>query len=586
MSRLALWLTLGAMLAGCTGSIGETNGTRSGGPSATGTATGAGGSSVGSGSTGSGGSTVDMPPPPGDKPPSAEITCPSTTTETVGHRALRRLTNAELETTIRATFNLTATQWPGVNLPSDAASLDGFTNNVDSLTVGADYASGTLDGGKKIGTLVSTDPLLTQLLPCATKGDAACADTFVTTFGAKLYRRPLTAAEKARYIALYNKVIAAQSDFKSFVYWATMTMLQSPSVIYRSEIGAPDVASRFKLTPYEVATELAYTFSGGPPAADLLQLAATNQLSTPDQVEAAARTLVFNGQAVKPAFRDIVLQFSDQWLGLTGLSNLKKDAMAFPDFTSQIQDSMGEETRRFLSSVIFDDRGSVKSLLTAPYTFVDPTLAKYYGYGAATGVDFVRADRPATAGVGLLAQGSLLAVQANGLSTSPTRRGHLVRTRMLCTVVPPPGIVVGPIPPPSAANTTRQRYEDLHAVNPTCKACHSMMDQIGFALEHLDGAGRYRALEGTFAIDDTGTVTATSAGDLKVKGATELATAISSLPEVNNCVASYLAAYALGVSHDSAACLVSTATAELRGGTSLLDFYVRMARSEHFRSRQ
>jgi hypothetical protein len=584
MTRLALWVTLGTVLAGCTGAIGDVNGDRNGNASPTGTGS-TGSTGAGSGSTGAGGSSVvTPPPPPPDKPPSAEVTCPAMPKEIVGHRALRRLTNAELETTIRTTFNLSATQWPGVNLPSDAASLDGFTNNVDSLTVGPDYASGNFDGGKKIAALVSADPLLTQLLPCTTKGDAACADTFVSTFGPKLYRRPITPAEKARYIALYDKVIKA-SDFKSFVYWATTTMLQSPSVIYRSEIGAADAAG-FKLTPYEVATQLSYTFSGGPPAADLTQLAAANQLSTPDQVEAAARTLVFNGQAVKPAFRDIVLRFADQWLGLTGLSNLKKDAMSFPDFTSQIQDAMGEETRRFLSSVIFDDRGSVKSLLTAPYTFVDPTLAKYYGYGAATGVDFVRADRPATAGVGLLSQGSVLAVQANGLSTSPTRRGDLVRTRLLCTVVPPPGIVVGPIPPPSAANTTRQRYEDLHAVNPTCKACHSMMDPIGFALEHLDGAGRYRALEGTFNIDDSGTVANTSAGDLKVKGPTELATAVSSLPEVNDCVASYLAAYALGVSHDSAACLVSTATAELRGGTSLLDFYVRMARSEHFRTRQ
>src|SRR4051812_14713174 len=119
-------------------------------------------------------------------------------------------------------------------------------------------------------------------------------------------------------------------------------MLQSPNLIYRSEIGAPDGAG-FKLTPYEVATELAYTFSGGPPTAALTQVATAGQLSTPDQVEAAARTLVFDGMAVRPAFRDIVMRFADQWLGLTGLSNLKKDATIFPDFTSQVQDSMAEE---------------------------------------------------------------------------------------------------------------------------------------------------------------------------------------------------------------------------------------------------
>jgi hypothetical protein len=272
-------------------------------------------------------------------------------------------------------------------------------------------------------------------------------------------------------------------------------------------------------------------------------------------------------------------------LGLTGLSNLQKDATLFPDFTTQVQDSMGEETRRFLSAVILEDRGTVKTLLNAPYTFVDQALSRYYGFGAPTGTDFVHADRPAAWGVGLLSQGSVMSVQANGLSSSPTRRGHMVRTRMLCTVIGPPPKVVDPIPPPTDAQTTRQRYEVLHG-NAGCKACHNLMDPIGFAFEHLDGAGRFRAMEGRFDIDDTGTVAGTSAGDLKVKGPTELATAISGLPEVSECVASYLAAYGLGVSHENAACLVRTATAELRAGGSLVDFYVRMARSEHFRNRQ
>jgi hypothetical protein len=112
------------------------------------------------------------------------------------------------------------------------------------------------------------------------------------------------------------------------------------------------------------------------------------------------------------------------------------------------------------------------------------------------------------------------------------------------------------------------------------------MDWIGFGFEHLDSAGRYRALEGKFEIDDSATVLGTSAGDLKVKGPTELANGISTLPEVSDCVGSYIAAYALGMNHDSAACLVGNATTELRGGSSVLDFYVRLSRSDHIRTRQ
>jgi hypothetical protein len=363
-------------------------------------------------------------------------------------------------------------------------------------------------------------------------------------------------------------------------------MLQSPNVIYRSEVGDADGAGHFKLSQYEIATELAYTFTAAPPSTELMGLAAAGQLSTADQIEAAARTLVFDGANVKPAFRDVVLRFSEQWLGLEGFSNIKKDAKLYPDFSADVQTSMAEETRRFFSAIVLEDKGGVASLFTAPFTFVDSTLAKYYGFGSATGTDFVRVTRPANWGVGLLGQGSLLSTHANALTTSPTRRGFLVRTKLLCGVVPPPPPVVGAIPEPSAAQTTRQRYETLHTANASCKGCHSMMDNIGFSLEHLDSAGRYRDTENNFPIDDSGIVSATSSGDVKVSGAADLASALSKLPETTDCVSSFLAAYALGVNHDSATCLVTSARNDLKAGGSLLDFYVGMARAEHIRSRQ
>jgi hypothetical protein len=574
MSRLHWLLVAASAVAGCTANI-EGTADKPGGPAGSNPDT-----------QGSAGTTSTTPPVVDpNQPPTAQVACDAAGTQTIGHRALRRLTNAELEATLRTTFGLDAAAWAGVNLPSDAGSLDGFTNNVDSLTVSPDYAKGTLDGAKKLAAQISGDALLSKLAPCASAGDRACADSFVSSLGAKLYRRPLTSSEKTRYLALYDK-ITAKEDFKSFAYWAATAMLQSPNLIYRSEVGEPDGSGHFKLSAYEIATELAYAFTGGPPSAALTELAAASQLSTPEQIEAAARGLIYDGQAVKPAFRDVVLHFANQWLGLGGLSNLKKDAVLYPDFSADVQESMAEETRRFFSAVVLEEKGNVQSLLTAPYTYVDGALSQYYGFGTASGADFARVTRPANWGLGLLAQGSLLAVQANSLTTSPTRRGYLVRTKLLCGVVPPPPAVVGPIPEPTATQTTRQRYEVVHEANPSCGGCHAMMDHIGFALEHLDSAGRYRETENSFAIDDTGTVSGTTAGDLEIKGASELATALSKLPEVSDCVSSYVAAYTLGVNHESAACLVNSAAAELRGGKSLLDFYVGMARSEHFRTRQ
>jgi hypothetical protein len=576
--RLALSLLLGTTI-GCTGAIqrddhGAGPSTNPTPPTGMNTPPGTGNNPM----TTPPGTGSNPPPVDPAMPPSAQVACGTGATETVGRRTLRRLTIPELETTIRTTFGLDAKQWVGLAVPPDTGSEDGFTNNVDFLNVSADYAKGAQASSRQVASLVSSDPLLTRLVPCAATGGMACADTFVSTFGAKLYRRPLTATEKGRYLSLLAKTSA--EGFGSFVYWATSTMLQSPNVIYRSELGTPE-GNRFKLDPYEVASELAYTFTGGPPGADLMALAAQNKLGTADELEAAARTL-----SARPEFRDVFLRFTDQWLGLSRLSNVKKDAMLYPTFNDQVQASLAEETRRFLSAVVFDDKGGVSTLLTAPYTFVDATLAKYYGFGAATGTDFAKVNRPASYGVGLLAQGSMLSVLANGITTSPTRRGHVVRSTLMCSVVPPPPPTVNPNIEPSEAKTTRQRYEDVHSADPSCKGCHQLMDPIGFAFEKLDAAGRYRTTENSLPVIDTGTVTGTSKGELKVTGPTELATAIAGLPEVTDCVSAYLGAYALGVGHDNARCLVANAAAGLRQGGGLVDFYVRIARSEHFRYRQ
>ena len=193
--------------------------------------------------------------------------------------------------------------------------------------------------------------------------------------------------------------------------------------------------------------------------------------------------------------------------------------------------------------MLFDDHGKPADLLVAPYTFVDGVLARYYGFGQPGG-GFTKVMRPSGWGLGLLGQGSLLAIGAHSLDTSPTKRGHLVRERLLCGVVPPPPPVVAPLPDPTGAETTRQRYEQLHLAA-TCAACHRLMDPIGFALEHLDASGRYRAREGRFDIDDRGLAVETSAGDLSFKGPSELGQTLARLPEVGTCLGSFLASYAL-----------------------------------------
>jgi hypothetical protein len=523
-----------------------------------------------------------MPTPPAP-PPGTANRCQA---EPVAPRVLRRLTTAEFDATVRAAFGLDAAAWKGPLFLPDPASGDGFTNNAQRLTVGDEYARRLSEAAEDVAAAVTTSANLARILPCAAQGADACATTFLDSVASRLYRRPLTPTERARYMSLHAKV-RQTGDFKSWVYWATVALVRSPNTVYRSELGEAVAGGRFRLTPYEVASELSYVYTGGPPTPELLQLAAANRLATADQVEMAARTLVLGPDGKpKTAFRNLVAGFAEQWLRLSPLENLKKNATAFPAFAPEVQRALAEETRRFLSAVLFDDKGKVSDLLLAPYTMVDSTLARYYGFGAA-GAGFTRAMRPPGWGVGLLSQGSLLAIGAGSLSTSPTKRGHLVRDRILCNVVPPPPPVVAELPEPTEAETTRQRYEVIHLADQGCKTCHLLMDPIGFAFEHLDAAGRYREREGRFDIDDSGQLIATSAsGALPFRGPEELARVLAPLPETADCLADFITGHALGIDHTEAGCMARTASEELRAGTiGVVDYYVRMARAETFRTR-
>jgi hypothetical protein len=46
---------------------------------------------------------------------------------------------------------------------------------------------------------------------------------------------------------------------------------------------------------------------------------------------------------------------------------------------------------------------------------------------------------------------------------------------------------------------------EIHRANPTCNACHRLMDPIGLALDNFDVVGRWRAREDGAPLDTRGT---------------------------------------------------------------------------------
>ncbi|WP_437284902.1 DUF1592 domain-containing protein [Sorangium sp. So ce406] len=495
----------------------------------------------------------------------------------VGAPVLRRLTALELENSLRDIFpELGAAAWSGVRLGTDPTSELGFTNDAETLQVGAQTAKELLSTAEEVADVVTAEAALAASLPCAaTQPGPECAAEFVARHGLRLFRRPVTEEEKGELLALHTSV-SGKSDFRVGLKWTLVSMIQSPHAFYRSEIGAPS-GGRYALSQHEIATALAYNYTGTTPTPELLDKAARGELGSPEALVEEARALLST-----PRGHEALSRFLQQWLSYGKVNGIAKENL--PDF-STYGALMQEETRLFLEEVIYTRGAGVTELLTAPYTFLDAQLSGFYGYGNVTGQGFQRVERPAERGIGLLAHGSILAGNSRMDGSSPTHRGLLVFERFLCGYIPPPPENIPAITKPDPGKTTtRARYEQIHISADGCNVCHAKFDPTGFALEHFDETGRYRADEGGLAIDDSGYI-AVAGEERPVVGARGLAETLAATPEVTECVSKLGSTYTYGGALGSECAIGEVQQGLMSGEIGLLEFFARLAGTEHMRAR-
>src|ERR1700744_5289240 len=182
-----------------------------------------------------------------------------------------------------------------------------------------------------------------------------------------------------------------------------------------------------------MASRLSYLIWASMPDDQLLAAAAAGKLLAPADIQAQAKRMLAD-----PKAHARVADFHDQWLGLSAVATLEKDPTIFPAFSPTIAGYMLQETQAFLDDVVWQEGGTLSTIFTAPFTFVNGPLAQYYGIPGVTGSAFVKAPVDTTQRLGLLTQGAFLAVQAKANQTSPVHRGKFVREQLLCQQLPPP----------------------------------------------------------------------------------------------------------------------------------------------------
>jgi hypothetical protein len=411
------------------------------------------------------------------------------------------------------------------------------------LAVNDDTTSGYESSALAVATAAIAQRASWLPASCTSVGtlDKTCVQAIVKEQGEHLWRRPWTATESSRYVALYDKLEQSFQDQEMALTYMLAGILQSPHFLYQVEIGEvdPEHAGERRLTLFELATRMSYFLLDAPPDPALLADARTGELGKPEKLRSWAQAMLKD-----PRSKSAVSAWFSEMFTLEKLDTLSKDKGTYPGYSSSLAQSMKEETLALVRHVVWEQNSDFREILDANYTFLNPELAKHYGitYPTSGNGGWVKVNLPASQKrAGVLGHAAFLSMYAHPAGTSPTLRGKFVREHLLCQSIPaPPNDVSTELPPSSSKAPTMRERLSQHMQEPRCAGCHRLMDPIGFGLEIFDGVGQFRTQENNTTIDAKTTLD--DLGDFE--GADGLGTLLRNQPAFSSCVVKNLVRHA------------------------------------------
>ena len=422
------------------------------------------------------------------------------TVDDPGYEPAKRLTHRELDNTLRdlvgANFTLTD------RFPAELAGASGFDNTANTLFLESTLMERYIAAAERVVELMLPPEPATEAerrahelvfiaTPGGGLGDEEAAELVLRHFLGRAYRRPAGEADVARARGQYRAARQSGQTFEDAVKVALQAILISPKFLLRVET-PPETADPepYRISDWDLAARLSYFLWSSMPDAELRDLAHRGELSDPAVLEAQVDRMLAD-----PKADALGTSFAAQWLGFQHVgSRIWLDPIDNPWCTNTLMTAMRDESSMFFLSLV---RGNqpIRRLIDADYTFVNEELATtLYGMQGIEGDHMRRVPLDGPNRGGYLGHGSVLALTSNYKDTSPVKRGHYVLDVLLGT--PPP-------PPPPGAGVLSEELGDLrrlsfreklemHSSNPTCSACHSRIDPIGFSLENFDYFGRWR----------------------------------------------------------------------------------------------
>ena len=454
---------------------------------------------------------------------------------------------------------------------------DLYAVHAQSVSVGGFDLQGPLDP-QGVGDTESRRRIFT-CYPKRDQEQAACAEKIITRLATRAWRGPVAKSAVNDLMGFYRQ--GAARDFDTGVQYALARILSDPRFVYRfeQEPGTVRVGDSYAISGYELASRLSFFLWSSIPDDELLRAAGAGELRQPGKLSRQIDRMLTD-----PRADALVRNFAAQWLGLRQLATINPTST---DYDGTLRESMLRETELLFASILREDR-SVLDLLDADYTFVDERLARHYGIAHVQGSRFRRVAVTDADRRGILGHASVLTLTSAPNRTSLVKRGQWVLENLLGTPPPPapPGVEIKLDQPPlpgAAPTTLRQRMEQ-HRANPSCGACHGVIDPIGIALENFDSIGKWRDTTAGQPVD-----AATALWDgTPLHGASDLRKALlARSPQFAETVVEKLLAYGLGRKveyHDMPT--VRSIVREARGGNYRLSELIKgVASSAPFQRR-
>lgn len=449
----------------------------------------------------------------------------------IGHSTLRKLNNLELTNSVNDLLGISSTI--AVDLPPDAASSEGFTNNGDFLKTTSDYITLLMPAVES--ALASAQTAKSQIFTCPTVNkDDNCARSLIQSFVNKAFRKRLSSAELAEFYSFYNS--QKSSGFEPALVTVYERILLSPNFLFRTAFDGNLIGGVAGLSGYEVVTRLAYFLWNSLPDDELLNVAETNQIFDETVLRNQIDRMLKDAKAKR--FADL---FISQWLGVDRI--LSSTLVSRDGLTDELRKDMVTEAKMYFSYILLQGK-SVQDLVGGEYTFVNQRLAEHYGIAGVVGNDFRLVSLKGTLRRGLLTQAAFLTMMAKANETAPIGRG--VKILQLITCTPPPpfdgGITVTQLQEASDPNMTIRERMEVHRASPKCAGCHQEMDPIGLGLERFDHLGRSRT---TYA---NGRMIATEGNlnGMSFNNSSELLDIINQQQHYKRCISKNMMVYAIG----------------------------------------